>query len=99
MAERTLLEPAELARLVHGSVMMDLSAIGEKVMLDMHPTIDGLMQAIAQLAVESGMISTPKEERLFADRMRDALKAHIKDARNRPEELRSTFPIESGGIN
>lgn len=95
MTEPTIVDARELSHLVHGSVLLELGAIGEKVMLDLMPTVDGLLQVIAQLSVETGLLQTPKDERLFADRIRDALKAHVKDARNRPAEKRWAYPVQS----
>jgi hypothetical protein len=87
----------ELAYLVHGSVMMELSHIGEKVMLEFLPTVDALMQVVAQMAVETGFLQSAKDERVFGDRMRDALKGHIRDAKNRPPEQRWAYPVQTSG--
>jgi hypothetical protein len=86
MEAEELAEMSANQKIVFSGVMHELSRMsgpgGElEGRLDFLPTIDGLIQAIATMAVQTGYLERESPEQL-ADRIRAGVVAHIADAQD-----------------
>lgn len=94
--EEEMAEIRLIKKLTVEGTMAAMAEVERQTRLDLFPVLDGLVQVIATLVVQTGYLKAPRDEKLFARRMMDGILAHIKDAKN---EARVVVPLGSDAKN